>query len=59
MISCNVECADMNSIQCTEDPVAVADNAKDAIMQFVQDADMEIHYPMKRSLITFQNFKTN
>ena len=47
----------MNSIQCTGDPVAVADNAKDVIMQSVQDADMGIHYHMKRNLIIFQNFK--
>ena len=35
------------------------DNAKVAIRQFVQDADMEIHSLMKRNLITFQNFKIN
>ena len=39
--------------------VAVVDSAKDAIRQFVQDADMEIHSLMKRNLITFQNFKIN
>ncbi len=57
MRSCNVECADMNLILCTEDPVAVAVNAKDAIRQSVRDVDMEIHSLMKRNLIIYQNFK--
>ena len=42
-----------------EDHVEAVDNAKVAIRQSVQDADMEIPYLMKRNLITFQNFKPN
>ena len=59
VILCNVECVDMNLILFMEVPVAPVDSAKDAIRQFVQDADMEIHSLMKRNLITFQNFKIN
>ena len=59
VILCNVECVDMNLILFMEVPVAPVDSAKDAIRQFVQDADMEIHYPTKRSLIISQNFKLN
>ena len=59
MISCNVECVALNLIHLKEDPVEAVDNAKVAIMQFVQDVDMEIHFLMKRSLITFQSFKEN
>ena len=36
---------------------AAVDNVKDVIMLSVHDADMEIHYPMKRNLIIYQNFK--
>lgn len=59
MIICNVECADMNLIRQKEGHAVLADNAKDATRHFVQGADMEIHYHMKRSMIIFQNFKIN
>ena len=59
MIRCNVECAVMNLILSMEVHVAAVDNAKAATMQFVLDADMVIHYLMKKSLIISQNFKIN
>ena len=49
----------MNLIRQKEGHAVLADNAKVAIMRFVQDVDMEIHFLMKRNLITFPNFKIN